>query len=67
MTLTLHWQHFILIVGAVMPMFWFWIPYGKSGTDIYGIGGLFVAAQTIITWLVFLVIYLGLYYFGAFI
>lgn len=66
MSVTLPWQHLILIVGAALPVFWFWFPYSKSGSDNYGIGGLIVAAQTIITWLFALVVFFGLHYFGAF-
>lgn len=66
MSITLHWQHFILIFGFVIPVFAFWIPYSKSGADNYGIGVLFVAAQTVITWLFFLTLFFGLHYFGAF-
>lgn len=66
MTITLQWQHLILIFGFIAPMVLFWPSYLKSGRDTYGIGGLIVGAQTFITWLVALVIYLGIYYFGGF-
>lgn len=66
MTLTIKWQHLILILGFVLPILWFWIPYSKSGADNYGIGGLFVAALTAIVWLIALVLFFGLGYFGVF-
>lgn len=66
MTLTIHWQHWILIVGFVLPIFLFWVPYSKSGADNYGIGALFTAVQSAIVWLVALVVFFGLGYFGAF-
>lgn len=66
MTLTIKWQHLILILGFVLPIVWFWIPYSKSGADNFGIGGLVVAVQTAIVWLVALVLFFGLGYFGAF-
>lgn len=66
MMLTIKWQHLILILGFVLPILWFWIPYSKSGADTYGIGGLVVAAQTAIVWLIALVLFFGLGYFGVF-
>lgn len=66
MTIVIRWQHLILIAGFVLPMIWFWIPYSKSGSDTYGVGGLFVFAQTVIVWLIALVLFFGLGYFGAF-
>lgn len=66
MIITLHWQHFILIIGFVIPIFAVWVPYSKSGSDNYGIGAMMAGTATLIVWLLFLVVYFGLYYFGAF-
>lgn len=62
--ITLHWQHFILIFGAI---FGFWYPWKNySGDDRYGIGALISGTGSILIWLVTLVIFFGLHYFGAF-
>ena len=66
MTIVIQWQHLILIVGFIVPIFLFWVPYSKSGSDNYGIGALITGVQTIVVWLVALVIFFGLGYFGAF-
>lgn len=66
MTLTSQWQHSILLVGFFIPIFFFWVPYSKSGDDRYGIGGMIVAAGTLIVWMFALCVYFGLGYFGVF-
>lgn len=65
MTVTIEWQHWILVAGAIVSAVIFFKGYEPS-RDQYGIEGIFRLGTSLICGLLFVVAYLGLYYFGAF-
>lgn len=63
--IVLHWQHFILIVGAIAALYILMNGY-VSSNDRMGIEGMIRFAGASICFLFFLALYFGLGYFGVF-
>ncbi len=63
--IVLHWQHFILIVGAISALYIMLNGYVLSN-DRMGMEGILRFAGASICFLFFLALYFGLGYFGVF-
>jgi hypothetical protein len=64
-SVTIHWQHFILIFGFIFSA-WVFYFFAKDSHNDYGIGGFLGFAFGTLSFLLFTSVYFALGYFGAF-